>query len=364
MLGCAPASVKVSVKAKLREQQGGRRGSMIGIKDVARHAGVSVGTVSNVINRPALVSADIRARVTAAIEELGYVRSESARHLRAGRSRIMALLVLDMANPFFVDIARGAEQIARSAGLGMMLCNSGQDPSQEAEYLSLFAEQRVRGLLVTPADVNGHNMAAFRRHGIAHVLVDRVTSADEGCSVSVDDVVGGELAVRHLAHAGHTQIAYVSGPSSLAQCQDRLSGAVKAVATAGLPASALTVIEVDQMNVGSGRDAGSRLLGLARRPTAVFCVNDLVALGVLQAMFTAGVRVPEDMSIVGYDDIEFAAAAAVPLTSVRQPAFRMGQSAAELLIEETADNVPRHQHRRVVFQPELVVRNSSLARRG
>jgi LacI family transcriptional regulator len=352
---------------------------MIGIKDVARRAGVSVGTVSNVINRPALVSTDIRARVTAAIQELGYVRSESARHLRAGRSRIMALLVLDMANPFFVDIARGAEQVARSAGLGVMLCNSGQDPSQEAEYLSLFAEQRVRGLLVTPADVNGHNMAAFRRHGIAHVLVDRVTSSDEGCSVSVDDVVGGELAVRHLAHAGHTQIAYVSGPSSLTQCQDRLSGASIAMAEAGLPASALTVIEVDQMNVASGRDAGSRLLGLAQRPTAVFCVNDLVALGVLQAMFTAGVRVPEDMSIVGYDDIEFAAAAAVPLTSVRQPAFRMGQSAAELLIEETADdalpsaegnqNRPTtdgagHKHRRVVFQPELVVRNSSLARHG
>jgi LacI family transcriptional regulator len=222
-------------------------------------------------------------------------------------------------------------------------------------------------------------MAAFRRHGIAHVLVDRVTSSDEGCSVSVDDVVGGELAVRHLAHAGHTQIAYVSGPSSLTQCQDRLSGANIAMAAAGLPASALTVIEVDQMNVASGRDAGSRLLGLVTRPTAVFCVNDLVALGVLQAMFTAGVRVPEDMSIVGYDDIEFAAAAAVPLTSVRQPAFRMGQSAAELLIEETADDAlpsaeanqnrltadaPRHQHRRVVFQPELVVRNSSLARHG
>jgi LacI family transcriptional regulator len=337
---------------------------MISIKDVARRAGVSVGTVSNVINRPGLVSADIRARVTAAIAELGYVRSESARQLRAGHSRIMALLVLDMANPFFVDIARGAEQVARAAGLGVMLCNSGQDPGEEAEYLSLFAEQRVRGLLVTPADANGRNITAFRRHGIPYVLVDRVISSDEGCSVSVDDVVGGELAVRHLARAGHTQIAYVSGPSHLAQCQDRRRGAAAAMAEADLPAPALTVIEVDHMNVASGRDAGSRLLGLAQRPTAVFCVNDLVALGVLQAMFTAGVRVPEDMSIVGYDDIEFAAAAAVPLTSVRQPAFRMGQSAAELLIEETSDTAPKHQHRRVVFQPELVVRNSSLARRG
>lgn len=336
---------------------------MISIKDVARHAGVSVGTVSNVINRPGLVSSDVRARVTAAIQELGYVRSESARQLRAGSSRIMALLVLDMGNPFFVDIARGAERVARAAGLGVMLCNSGQDPGEEREYLALFAEQRVRGLLVTPADADGGNVAAFARHGIPYVLVDRVAPEDDGCSVSVDDVVGGELAVQHLVQAGHTSIAYVSGPAALAQCRDRRAGAAAAVAAAGLPEDALTVVEVDHMTVASGRDAGSRLLGLRSRPTAVFCVNDLVALGVLQAMFAAGVRVPEEMSIVGYDDIEFAEAAAVPLTSVRQPAVRMGQTAAELLIEETAEPRETHRHRRVVFLPELVVRSSSLSRR-
>jgi LacI family transcriptional regulator len=335
---------------------------MISIKDVARHAGVSVGTVSNVINRPQLVSSEVRARVTAVIEELGYVRSESARHLRAGHSRIMALLVLDMANPFFVEVARGVERAARTEGLGLMLCNSGQDPRQEAEYLALFAEQRVRGVLVTPADTNGANVAAFRRHGIPHVLVDRVASAEDGCSVSVDDVAGGELAATHLVRAGHRRIAYISGPAALSQCRDRQAGALAAMAAAGLPPSALTVLEVDQMSVSSGRDAGSRLLGLADRPTAVFCVNDLVALGVLQAMFAAGVRVPEQMAIVGYDDIEFAAAAAVPLTSVRQPAFRMGQRAAEQLIDETSQGRERHRHERVVFQPELVVRGSSLAR--
>jgi LacI family transcriptional regulator len=337
---------------------------VISIKDVARHAGVSVGTVSNVINRPTLVSADIRARVTAAISELGYVRSESARHLRAGRSRIMALLVLDIANPFFVDVARGAERAARGEGLGVMLCNSGQDPAEEAEYLSLFAEQRVRGVLITPADAGGVNIASFRRHKIPYVMVDRVGPSEESCSVSVDDVVGGQLAGQHLLRAGHTQIAYISGPDSLAQCRDRRAGVTAAVAEAGLPAAALTVLEVDQMTVASGRDAGSRLLGLAHRPTGVFCINDLVALGVLQAMFGAGLRVPADMAIVGYDDIEFAAAAAVPLTSVRQPAFRMGQTAAELLIEETGDGGVEHRHRRVVFQPELVVRASSTARRG
>src|SRR5579885_2912401 len=136
---------------------------MVGIKDVARQAGVSVGTVSNGINRPDLVSEQTRARVQAAIDLLGFVRSESARQLRAGRSRIVAMLVLDMANPFFVQVARGAEREARAAGLGVMLCNSAQDPSEEAEYLSLFAEQRVRGVLVAPADPTGANLAAFRR---------------------------------------------------------------------------------------------------------------------------------------------------------------------------------------------------------
>ncbi|GAA5190796.1 LacI family DNA-binding transcriptional regulator [Rugosimonospora acidiphila] len=334
---------------------------MVSIKDVARRAGVSVGTVSNVINRPSYVSPDTRARVTAAIDELGFVRSESARQLRVGRSRTMALLVLDIANPFFVDVARGAERVARGAGLGVMLCNSGHDPNVEAEYLSLFAEQRVRGALITPADANGANVESFKRRQIPFVMVDRVGPSDDVCSVSIDDEVGGELAVRHLIRAGHTQIVYANGPSTLAQCRDRQTGAERAIAEAGLPPEALTVIEADQMTVASGRDAGSRLLGLASRPTAVFCVNDLVALGVLQAMFAAGVRVPDDVAIVGYDDIEFAAAAAVPLTSVRQPAFRMGQAATELLLEEAGDEAERHQHRRVVFQPELVVRASSPA---
>ncbi|HKT05152.1 MAG TPA: LacI family DNA-binding transcriptional regulator [Rugosimonospora sp.] len=336
---------------------------MISIKDVARHAGVSIGTVSNVINRPGQVSPETRARVTAAIAELGYVRSEAARHLRAGRSRILALLVLDIGNPFFVEVARGAERAAQDAGLGVMVCNSGQDPVRESAYLSMFAEQRVRGALLTPAGADAANMAGFRRHQIPYVLVDRLGPDDHSCSVAVDDVAGGELAGRHLAGAGHRDIAYISGPPELAQCRDRRTGVSAAVAEAGLPDSALTVLEVAQMTVASGRDAGSRLLGLARRPTAVFCVNDLVALGVLQAMFAAGLRVPDDMSIVGYDDIEFAAAAAVPLTSVRQPAFRMGQSAADLLIEETGEAAAEHRHRPVIFQPELVVRGSSLTRR-
>jgi LacI family transcriptional regulator len=288
---------------------------MVGIKDVARQAGVSVGTVSNVINRPDLVSEQTRIRVQAAIDLLGFVRSESARQLRAGRSRIVAMLVLDMANPFFVQVARGAEREARAAGLGVMLCNSAQDPSEEAEYLSLFAEQRVRGVLVTPAD--------------------------------------------HLLDKGHVGLTYVSGPMHLAQCRDRRTGALAALKDRSLPEDALTHIEVPRLDVDAGRDAGARLLALSRRPTAVFCANDLLALGVLQALYAADVAVPDDVALVGYDDIEFAAAAAVPLTSVRQPAVQMGRTAASLLLEETGDDPDTHAHQRVVLQPELIAREST-----
>ncbi|MEV8310115.1 LacI family DNA-binding transcriptional regulator [Streptomyces flavidovirens] len=335
----------------------------VGIKDVARLAGVSVGTVSNVINRPESVTEETRARVLATIDQLGYVRSESARQLRAGRSRIISLLVLDMANPFFVDVASGAERSARQAGLGVMLCNSGQSAAEESEYLGLFSEQRVRGVLITPVDPTGRNLRAFRRQGIPYVLVDRVAPSTEGCSVSVDDVTGGALAVRHLIAGGHTEIAYVSGPLHLDQCRDRQAGALQALAEAGLPADRLRLIEAERLDVAAGRDSGARLLGMSSRPTAVFCANDLLALGVLQALYGAGVSVPDDVALVGYDDIEFASAAAVPLTSVRQPAFQMGRMAADLLIEETGDAADTHQHQRIVLQPELVVRDSSLPRR-
>ena len=331
----------------------------MGIKDVAQYAGVSVGTVSNVINRPDLVAPETRQRVQATIEQLGYVRSEAARSLRAGQSRIIGQLVLDMANPFFADVASGAGRAARAAGLRVMLCNSANDPEEEAEYLSLFAEQRVRGVLLTPADSTGADLAVLRRHEIPFVLVDRMAS--EGCSVSVDDVAGGRIAGAHLAETGHKLVGYVSGPMSLAQCRDRRTGALAALTAHGLPEDALIHVEAERMDVASGRDAGRRLLKLSRRPTAVFCANDLMALGVEQSLFAAGIPVPDEMSIVGYDDIELAGAAAVPLTSVRQPSDEMGLIAAELLIEETGTEAERrrHRHRRVVLEPELVVREST-----
>jgi LacI family transcriptional regulator len=312
------------------------------------------------MNRPHLVSESTQQRVRAAIDLLGFVPSESARQLRVGHSRLVAMLVLDMANPFFVQVARGARSTARTAGIGLMLCDSADDPEEEDDYLALFAEQRVRGALVTPADPTGASLTMLRKHGIPFVLVDRSAPVGDSCSVSVDDVAGGRLATGHLLAQGHSTLTYVSGPMHLVQCRDRRTGALAALARRGLPEDSLSHIEVPRLDVAAGREAGARLLALSRRPTAVFCANDLLALGVLQAVFAAGLRVPEQIALVGYDDIEFAAAAAVPLTSVRQPAESIGRVAAELLLEETGPDAAEHTHQRVVLEPELIVRRSSV----
>lgn len=329
---------------------------MVGIKDVAERAGVSIATVSNVVNRPHLVAEATRARVLAVIEELGYVRDDSARQLRAGRSRIIALLVLDLANPFFVDIVRGAEEAAHAHGLNVISCNSGQRVELETSYLALLAEQRVRGVLLSPVGASGESLAAFRRTGTPYVLVDRKMPGDEASSVSVDDVAGGALAMRHLVDGGHTRVAFVNGPDLLAQCRDRRAG-VRSVLK-GASGVTLSELEADRLDVASGRDAGARLLGISPRPTAVFCANDLLALGVLRVLLQAGVRVPEDVALIGYDDIEFSSAAAVPLSSIRQPTYQLGKIATELLLDE-CDDPDGHAHQQIMFQPELVVRESS-----
>jgi len=331
----------------------------VGIRDVAQHAGVSNATVSNVLNRPDVVAPATRERVQAAIAELGFVRNESARQLRAGSSRVIAYVVLDASNPFFTDVARGVEDAARDAGLALFLCNSATDAGREREYLELLHEQRVEGILITPVDADS---TRFADRGTPLVFVDRETSDGARCSVAVDDVLGGELAVTHLIETGHTRIAMIGGPMSIQQVRDRHEGAQRALAQAGLPKDALTVLETKGLQVAEGRSAGERLVGLpaSRRPTAAFCANDLVALGLLQSMTQQGLRVPDDLAVVGYDDIEFAAAAAVPLTSVRQPREQLGRTAAQLLLSE---NDPDHEHRHVKFQPELVVRASTRTRR-
>ena len=342
-----------------RARNGAPIRSAAGVKDVAAAAGVSLGTVSNVLNRPELVSATTRAKVEQAMESLGFVRNESARQLRAGSSRILAYLMLDAGNPFFTDVARGVEDAAREAGLSVFLCNSNEDAGREADYLDLLEQQRVQGVLITPVDPDSSRLTTLPARGTPVVVVDRAIDDGEHCSVAVDDVLGGEVALAHLIELGHTRIAYVGGPTNIGQVTDRRQGARQALERAGLPAANLVELVTGALTVAEGRGAGQRLAGLPleRRPTAAFCANDLLALGLLQQCVSLGLQVPEDLAIVGYDDIEFAAAAAVPLTSVRQPRQLLGKTAAELLLDESSN--PDHEHQRVTFTPELVVRTST-----
>src|SRR5919109_2958489 len=327
-----------------------------GMKDVASLAGVAVGTVSNVLNHPDLVRPLPGARVEAAMEQLGSLPTVPARQLRAGRSRCLGLVVLDVTNPFFTEVARGVEDYAQAAGYAVILCNSDEADDKERRYLRVLEEQRVRGILITPVHGRAPELRRIRDRGTPVVLLDRPGSAGQ-CSVAVDDRRGGEIAVSHLLELGHRSIALVNGPVAIRQCADRRRGAFRAVERAGLePAAVLTEVTVPAMNARAGAAAVDALLG--PRPTAVFCTNDMLALGLLRRLHQAGVAVPGDLAVVGYDDIEFAADAAVPLTSVRQPKYQLGRAAAELLLDE-ADRSGQHEHRRFVFKPELVARASS-----
>ena len=334
----------------------------VSIREVAAHAGVSVATVSNVLNRPDIVARPTRDRVSASIRELGFVRNESARQLRAGRSRTIGLVVLDVANPFFTDVARGVEDEANKAGLAVILCNSDDQERKEKRYLELLEEHRVQGVLITPVVGAGSRLARLQRRGTPVVLVDSRSPSRGQCSVAVDDVLGGDLAVSHLLATGHQHIAYIGGPRIIRQAADRYEGALRALSRAGRRPEDLHVFDVGALNVAAGQKAGADIAAMPAtdRPTAVFCTNDLIALGVLQEMTRHKIRVPEDISIVGYDDIDFAAAAAVPLTSVRQPRQQLGRTAARMLLEEAAAG-EAHQHQQVIFEPELIVRHSTRA---
>lgn len=332
----------------------------VSVKDVAAKAGVSIGTVSNVMNRPEKVSPVVAARVQAAIDELGFVRNDAARQLRAGRSTTIGLIVLDVRNPFFTDLARGAEDQAAVDGMSVILGNSDEKADRESTYLDLFEEQRVHGVLISPLGDITERLRMLRKRSIPAVLVDRTSADASFSSVSVDDVAGGRLAVEHLVAQGRQRIAYVGGPMRIRQVVDRLEGARRAVAEH--PQVSLEVIETKALSVIEGRSAGNALLARSAesRPDAVFAANDLIAMGVLQALNMQGaLHVPRDIALIGYDDIDFASAAVVPLSSIRQPSALIGQTAVELLLEEAKDaSIPPRQ---IVFQPELVVRESTLS---
>lgn len=323
-----------------------------GVKDVAERAGVSVGTVSNVLNRPDWVAEDTRARVEAAIAELKFVRNASARQLRAGRSQAVGAIVLDLGNPFYTELARGIEDRLLADDVLLMVASSDEDPVREARWLRMFAEQGVRGLLVSPSEATRDHLRRVAELGIPAVLLDAQSATY--ASVGVDHVSGGRQAVRHLLAQGHTRIAHLSGPASLSQSRDRLAGARDAVVEAGLdPDEVLLVRHLPGMRADDGQAGLLEVLADPRPPTAVFCINDIVALGVMRELRLRRMELPRDMAVVGYDDVAFASELMTPLTSVRQPMHELGWTAADILLA----GPDRSDHR--VFRPELVIRESS-----
>ena len=328
------------------------------IRDVAALAGVSIGTVSNTINHPEMVRRHTRAAVEQAIAELGFVPNQQARVLTGASSQVIGLVVLDIMSPFFMEVAGGVERAANEAGHVMILCDSENSREREAALLQMLSAQRVRGVLLTPASSNVAQIRkSVRSRKLPIVSLDYQDSLKH-CSVSTDHVAGARLAVRHLLELGHERIAFVGGPTLLHQFAQRSRGAREELQAAGLdPETHLVEESVDAIGIRDGILAAERLLA-GDMPTAVFCGNDMLAFGVYRGLAQAGVRVPEDVSLVGYDDNTFASDWIEPLTSVRQPSYELGYRAASLLLEHSSGDAA-HVHQKVVLPPELVVRASS-----
>ena len=325
------------------------------IQDVARRAGVAIGTVSNVLNNPEIVTDQTRLKVEAAIAELGFVRNSAARALAARRTDTLGLVLTDIGNSLFVDIARGAESAAREARLKVLLANSDSNEATQNSYLDLFDEARVAGVVLAPMDRPLDSALAVQSHGRPIVLVNAPVVDPRLCSVMVNEELGGYLAASHLLDQGARCLVYLAGFLHLHAIQRRLDGVGKAVTAAK---ASLHVVEAPNLKIGSGRELGRRVLQ-SETADGVVCPSDPLAIGVIQAATDLGIRVPEDLLVVGYDDDHFASESSIPVSTVSQPGDRMGQLAVELLLEEIRQPAD-HAHRTIMLDPHLIPRRSTM----
>lgn len=330
----------------------------VSLRDVAKSAKVSVGTVSNVLNRPEIVAEKTLNKVRETIKELGFVPNGFARNLRSGNSRTLGLVVPDVSNPFFTEVARGVEDAASKRDYAVFLCNTDESVTKEDRYINVLTEQQVRGVLITPSDAKADRLDILRERGISVALLDREIKGQQQCSVSVDDINGGQIAIEYLTSLGHKDIAWVCGPESIPQVAERGAGVAKAAKASGVN---ITTIRIALMNTLQGEVAARKILELPKRPTAIFCANDLLALGVIRVLVATKVKVPQQISVLGYDNIDFAASAGIPLSSIAQPAYQMGVTAANLLLDECEDG-ENHRHEQIRFQPQLIERSSTARR--
>jgi LacI family transcriptional regulator len=330
------------------------------IREVAEHAGVALGTVSHYLNHPERVSDEKAQRIKEAIDELGFVPNIVGRQLRLGESDVIAYIAPEVSNPFFSTVAEGIEQEAIKLGLSVFVANSHHDRAREDGYLSLFERYRVRGIVAASFERIEDRLERVRRRGTAAVLLGQRAAGPNMPSVSVDEVAGGRLAGEHLLGLGRRRIAFVGGPVSIRQVRGRLDGVAAAVAE--VDGASLEIVDVAERTIPVGRLVGQEFAARPReaRPDAIFAVNDLLALGVLQTFGALGIDVPGEIAVIGYDDIEFAEASVVPLSSVRTRQADFGAAAVNLLAAAWANQPAGH----VVFQPALVPRASTLGGRS
>lgn len=329
---------------------------MITIKDVAQHAQVSVTTVSHVINGTRFVSEAARERVQQAIAALNYVPSALARSLKSNRTHTVGMMIPNNSNPYFAEIIRGIEDTCFEAGFNVILCNSDDDPHKQAQYVRVLSEKQVDGLIVLSSGGDPELIATLRSAGMPQVVVDREIDDLAADLVEVNHELGGYLATRHLLDLGHRRIACIAGPQALSPARQRVQGYHRALTESGMRVDDKLLRSSDFTSAG-GHAAMTSLLKMRQKPSAVFASNDLMAIGAVCAAAEAGLRIPEDVSVVGFDDIALAAYSNPPLTTIAQPKHQTGTLAARLLLERIAQrDKPLH---REILQPTLCLRRST-----
>jgi LacI family transcriptional regulator len=326
------------------------------MRDVAEHAGVSVTTVSHVVNNTRTVNPDTRSRVEEAMRVMGYQPNVVARSLRRGKTHTIGIILPDSANPYFAEVVRGIEDTSFSQGYSVILCNSDNDLDKERLYTNVLLEKQVDGIIFVAAGLSGKNIHHLKDRGIPLVLVDRRVPEVEADYVLTDNQGGGRLATRHLIDLGHRAIACIAGPEGIKLSSDRIAGYRHALEEAGFAIQPDLIIEGD-FQFQSGYIAAQSLFGKRKEPTAIFACNDLMAIGVYRFAHEKGLRIPEQLSIVGFDDIRLAAFTHPPLTTIRQPKHTMGSTAAKLLLERMnqRDSAPRLE----VLDTQLIKREST-----
>jgi LacI family transcriptional regulator len=328
------------------------------IKDVARRSGVSAMTVSRVINSSERVSPDTRRRVEQAIAELGYVPSRLARGLIRQKTGTLALIVPDVANPFFTLVVRGAEDVARRAGYRMILADTRADLAIEREVIEEMVAHRVEGIAIAPvSDRSKVHLERLTRFGVEFVLIDRTVPGIECDVVTGDNAGGTRRLVEHLISLGHERIGFITESDEVSTARDRRQAYEAALAAAGIPLDPSLIVR-STVDPSGGIDGMRRLLELEEPPTAVFAVNNLVAVGAIEAVRAQGLEVPDDVALVCFDDIEHASRLYPFLTVMAQPAETLGSLGTQLLLERVEGRAPE-QSRVVVLPAQFVVRKSS-----